>query len=128
MIKQRYLIKAAQDKVWSALVNPETIEKWGGGPAKMKGEVGFEFSLWGGDIWGKNLEVVNLNNGEKKLVQEWYGGEWEVPSIVTFKLNASNGYTEIILEHKGYPKEEKEDLAAGWNDYYLGAIKKLLEN
>lgn len=128
MIKQRYLIKATQDKVWSALVNPETIEKWGGGPAKMKGEVGFSFSLWGGDVWGKNLEVVNPESGEKKLVQEWYGGEWEVASIVTFKLNASNGYTEIILEHKGYPKEEKEDLAAGWNDYYLGAIKKLLEN
>lgn len=127
MIRQRYLIRSSLDKVWNALTNPKIIEKWGAGPVKMKSEAGFEFSLWGGDIWGKNLEVVNPDGGEKKLVQEWYGGEWEIPSIVIFKLNASNGYTEVILEHKDVPKEEIEDISSGWNDYYLGAIKKLLE-
>jgi len=127
MIKQRYLIKADFEKVWDALVNPKTIEKWGAGPAVMSSEVGFEFSLWGGDIWGKNLEVINPKKGEKKLVQEWYGGEWETPSIVSFKLNAGNGYTEVILDHENVPKDEVQDISAGWNDYYLGAIKKYLE-
>ena len=127
MIKQRYLIKAPLEKVWSALTNSEIIGKWGAGPAIMKAEAGFEFSLWGGDIWGKNLEVVNPEKGEKKMVQEWYGGEWEVPSIVTLKLNDSNDYTEVILEHKNVPKDEVKDIAAGWKDYYLGPLKKLLE-
>ena len=127
-IEQRYLIKAKPEKVWDALVNPKTIEKWGGGSAKMQGKVGFEFSLWGGDIYGKNLEVENPPTGAKKLVQEWYGGEWELPSIVTFKLNTSNGYTEVILQHKDVPKDEVKSIAEGWRDYYLGPLKKLLES
>lgn len=127
MIKQRYLVKADLEKVWDALVNPKVIEQWGAGPAVMKSEVGFKFSLWGGDVWGKNLEVVIPKNGTGRLVQEWYGGEWETPSIVTFKLNENNGSTEIILDHKGVPKSEVKDISAGWNDYYIGQIKKLLE-
>lgn len=128
MIRQRYLIKAKSEQVWAALTNPEVIESWGAGPAKMKAEAGFEFSLWGGDIWGKNLEVVNPEKGEKKLVQEWYSGEWEAPSIVTFKLNASDDTTEVILEHKNVPREEIKDISEGWKDFYLGPIKKLLES
>jgi activator of HSP90 ATPase len=128
MIRKRYLIKVRPEKVWRALTDPEIIKMWGAGPAKMNDRAGTGFSLWGGDVWGKNLEVVNPESGEKRLVQEWYGGEWEVPSIVTFKLNADNDCTEIILEHKNVPKSEVNDISAGWDDYYLGPIKNLLEN
>ena len=122
-IKQRYTILAEPEKVWDALVNPEIIEKWGGGPAVMSEDVGSEFSLWGGDIYGRNIEV------EKgiKLVQEWYGGEWDSPSLVTFKLSADDHCTEIILEQKDVPEGEMKDIDAGWHDYYLGPIKRLLE-
>lgn len=126
-IEQRYLIKASIEKVWDALVNPKTIEKWGAGPAVMKGEVGFDFSLWGGDIYGKNLEVINPDKGEKKLLQEWYGGDWEVPSIATIKLNSDGEKTEVILEHKDLPENEIDEFANGWKEYYFGAIKKHLE-
>jgi len=123
IIKKRYIISAKKDKVWDALVNPDTIKKWGAGPAVMSSVVGFDFSLWGGDVYGKNLEV----DEGKKLVQEWYGGEWDNPSIVAFDLHADDHTTEVILEHKGVPDEEIEDIDAGWDDYYLGPIKNLLE-
>ena len=128
IIEQRYLIKAKPDKVWDALTNPETIQKWGGGPARMSDKVGFEFSLWGGDIYGKNLEVDNPQTGERKLVQEWYSGEWEIPSIVTFKLNFDGRETEVILVHKDVPKKEIKDIDEGWRDYYMGPIKRILES
>ena len=126
-IEQRYLIKASPEKVWDALTNPTTIAKWGGGPAKMSGEVGFEFSLWGGEVYGKNLEIEDLPNDGKKLVQEWYGGEWEYPSIVTIQIISDDHTTEVTLIHTDLPKDEIEDFNEGWRDYYFGPIKKLLE-
>ena len=127
IIEQRYLIHATPEKVWDALTNPRTIEMWGAGPAKMSAEVGFEFSLWGGEVYGRNVKVANPEKGEKKLVQEWYGGEWEYPSIVTFIINADDHSTEVILKHKDLPEDEVKSFAEGWKDFYMGPIKKLLE-
>ena len=123
VIIQRYRIIAKSDKVWDALVNPKTIEKWGGGPAVMEDKIGFEFSLWGGDVYGKNIEVERY----KKLVQEWYGGEWNRPSIVTISLNADGHCTEVLLEQKDIPLEEIKEINEGWRDYYFEPLKKLLE-
>jgi len=49
-IKQTYRIQAPVSMVWQALVDPEVIERWGGGPVKMDDQVGTRFELWGGDI------------------------------------------------------------------------------
>ena len=122
-IKQEYQIKAPVEKVWEALTVPEAIEKWGGGPSKMMAEELSEFELWGGDIHGKNTEVVE----NKKLVQDWYSGDWPNPSRVAFVLTPKDGGTLVSLVHENVPDEESEDIAYGWNRYYLGQIKKLLE-
>lgn len=123
MIKKIYEINAPVAKVWDALVNPETIKKWGGRPLNMDEQVQTEFSLWDGDIHGKNIEVVK----EKKLVQEWFSGDWSKPSIVTFNLQAKDNKTILELEHTDVPDDEVEDVDQGWDDYYLGPIKELLE-
>jgi activator of HSP90 ATPase len=123
VIKQRYRILAKPQKVWDALVNPKTIEQWGGGPAVMSTDVGFDFSLWGGDVYGKNKEVQR----EKKLVQEWYRGEWDHPSTVTFEIHADAHCTEIILEQKDVPEDEIEDIDTDWRESYLGPLKRLVE-
>lgn len=122
-IKKEYHIIAAKEKVWQALVNPKIIEKWRAGPVKMSDKEGFEFSLWGGDIHGKNVEVVN----QEKLVQEWYAGDWPQPSIVTFDLTHKNGCTTVYLTHQDIPDDEYREIDEGWDEYYLGKIKKLLE-
>lgn len=58
-IKQTYLIKASLQDVWQALIDPVIIAKWGGGPAQMNDKVGTEFTLWGGEIYGKNIILVH---------------------------------------------------------------------
>ena len=85
-IKKVYKISATVDKVWNALVDPSVINEWGGGPSKMDSKIGTDFELWNGDIYGKNIEVVPKG----KLVQEWFGGDWAKPSIVTFTLKNDN--------------------------------------
>lgn len=123
-ITKTYLINAPLSKVWDALVNPETIEEWGGGVAVMKDEEGFEFTLWDGDIFGKNLTV----KPNDELTQEWYGGAWKEPSLVSFKLKDVNGQTELTLFQERVPDDEAKSIDEGWDLYYLGAIKNLLES
>jgi activator of HSP90 ATPase len=122
-IKQMYVIEAPLEKVWEALVDPKQIDAWGGGPAKMSGEEGVKFELWGGEIWGKNVKVEK----QKRLVQEWYAGKWEEPSILTLTLLEKNGATVVGLVHENVPDEGAEDIEHGWRNYYMLPLKHLLE-
>ncbi len=123
IINQTYTIKAPLEKVWQALTDPKIIEKWGGGPAVMDSKEGTEFSLWGGDIFGKNISIVP----EKKLQQEWYGGKWDEPSIVLFTLTSNGDTTTVDLLHKNIPDSEAAEIESGWRQYYMGPLKDLLE-
>lgn len=122
-IIQNYEIKAPIEKVWEALISPEEIEKWGAGPAEMDSSEGTKFSLWGGDIYGTNIEVEPY----QKLVQEWYGGKWEEPSILTIKLQKAGNTTKIELLHENVPDAEYKDIEQGWKDYYIGPLKDYVE-
>ena len=123
IVKKEYKISAPIGEVWKALIQPEIIAEWGGRPIKMDSNVGTEFKLWDGDIHGKNIEVVK----EKKLVQEWFSGDWPKPSIITFTLQIQDHETILELEHIDVPDEEVEDIDQGWDDYYIGPMKKFLE-
>jgi activator of HSP90 ATPase len=122
-IKKVYKISSPVDRVWQALVDPAVIAEWGGGPSKMDSNVGKDFELWNGDIYGKNIEVIS----ESKLVQEWFGGDWAKPSIVTFTLKKDNSDTILELEQFDVPDDEFEDIESGWDDYYIGPMKQMLE-
>ncbi len=122
-IRQTHQIKAPVEKVWKVLVDCKEIEGWGGGPCEMDDKVGTKFKLWGGDVHGKNIEVVP----EKKLVQEWYEGDWPEPSIVDFRLTSKDDGTQVQLLHERVPDSEYESIDKGWNKYYLGPLKVYVE-
>ena len=109
--------------MWQALVDPKDIEGWGGGPAKMDDKKGTEFSLWDGEVFGVNKEVAPY----KKLVQEWYGGKWDQPSMATFSLHKEEDGTRIDFLHENVPDNEFIDIEQGWKDYYLGPLKDYVE-
>lgn len=124
-ISKTYHIESTLDKVWQALVNPVEIAKWGADPAEMKPVEGFEFSLWGGDIYGKNIEV----EPKEKLVQEWFSSDIDKPTTATIELSEDeDGFVEINLLHEGVPDEARLEVEEGWDKYYFGAIKEYLEN
>jgi len=64
---------------------------------------------------------------EKKLVQEWFSGDWPDPSIVKFTIQTENNKTILELEHTSVPDDDVDDIDQGWDDYYLGPMKKMLE-
>jgi|SRR5579871_3344519 len=122
-LTQTYHIHAPIKKVWHALTSSTDIVRWGGGPAKMNGKKGTEFSLWGGDIHGKNILVVP----EKKLVQEWFGGDWDEASLVTFTLHEKGEETQVDLLHEKIPNAEADSIDDGWKEYYLGPLQDFVE-
>ncbi len=122
-IKQNYSIDASSRRVWKALTDPKVIAKWGAGPCKMTEEVGFRFSLWGGSIFGKNIKVEK----NKLLSQEWYGGKWDQPSVVTFNLIEKDNKTKVTLVQVDVPDYDEKNIKKGWKDYYMNPLKNLLE-
>ena len=121
--KKYYLIPAEPEEVYAALTNPATIQLWSGEPAAMSTEPGSEFELFEGDISGKNLEF----EAGQKIVQQWYFGEQEEPSIVTIKLHPHKKGTSAELKHTNIPDEAFEDITEGWDDFYFGAIISFYE-
>ena len=116
--KKTFKINAEPSDVYAALTNPYTIELWSGYPAQMSTEPGTEFSLWEGDITGKNLEFVQ----DKKVVQEWNFGDQVEKSIVTITLVPDRENSLVTIEHSNIPDDEYKDISEGWREYYIGAI------
>ncbi len=125
-IQQTYHIQASPADVWRALTNAKDIENWSAGPARMNDQVGTEFSLWSGNIWGKNIKVVP----QKQLIQEWYSVEdkpWDKPSVVNFMLCAEKNGTQVELLQTDVPDEYAKGISDGWREYYLGPLKDYIE-
>jgi uncharacterized protein YndB with AHSA1/START domain len=123
-LTKTYFIGAPPEDVWRALTDPALIDAWGGGPAEMRAQPGAAFKLWGGDIWG----TVTRAEPPSRLVEDWWGDyEWDEASLVSFTLAPEGDGTRLVLEHLKVPDDEWEEFDAGWDDYYLGPLKKLLE-
>jgi activator of HSP90 ATPase len=116
--KKTFKINAEPSDVYSALTNPITIELWSGYPAQMSTEPGSEFSLWEGDITGRNIEFIQ----DKKVVQEWYFADQPEKSIVTITISSDGANSLVTVEHSNIPDEEFAAISEGWREYYFNAI------
>ena len=120
-IKQKYKMNAPAEKIFDALTNPKVIEIWSGSKAKMSAKEGAKFELWGGDMFGKNLQVVK----NKKLVQEWCTSSFK--SIATFIIKKKGEKSEVELIHENVPAKSHKNYSDGWRDYYLGPMQQMFE-
>jgi activator of HSP90 ATPase len=116
--KKTFKINAEPSDIYSAVTNPITIELWSGYPAQMSTEPGTEFSLWEGDITGRNIEFVQ----DKKVVQEWNFGDQTEKSVVTITIVPDRENSLVNVEHTNIPDEDYTDIAEGWREFYIGGI------
>ena len=116
--KKYYIIPAPPEDIYIALTNPFTLQLWTGEEAVMSTEPGSEFSLWEDSIAGKNLEFEE----GKKIVQQWYFGAQNEPSIVTIKLHQDAKGTSLELRHTNIPDEAYDDIVEGWDEDYMGSL------
>ncbi|WP_316819042.1 SRPBCC domain-containing protein [Pedobacter nyackensis] len=116
--KKYYHIPASPEEVYWALTKPQSIQLWTGAEVEFTEEPGTEFSFWDGDIVGKNLEF----DYGKKIVQEWYFGDDNEPSIVTIKLHQDKKGTSLEFVQTNIPEADYNDFTEGLDEYYLGGL------
>jgi uncharacterized protein YndB with AHSA1/START domain len=121
-IHQEITLKAKPDRVFAALTDAEQFGKVSGAPAEISPKAGASFSIFGGMIHGRNIEVVPGG----RLVQAWRVKGWPegVYSLVRFDLRGENGGTRVVLDHTGYPEGADEHLAPGWKTNYWEPLEK----
>lgn len=122
-LQQTYLVRADIEDVFAALTEAHIMEEWTVSPVVMEPVAGGKFALWGGDIFGKNIEVL-----PNRIVQEWYAGDdWEMPSLVSMELFTAPEGTIIELDHRNIPDEAFDSISECWEKYYLGQVQALFE-
>jgi activator of HSP90 ATPase len=135
-IHQEPVFKASRKRVYDALIDAKQFDKviqisgvlqtmhLGNKPSEISREVGGPFTLFGGYITGRQLELVP----DARIVEAWRAGSWDpgVFSIARFELTEQGSGTKLVFDHTGFPKGAAEELAAGWKAHYWEPLAKLL--
>jgi activator of HSP90 ATPase len=122
-IHQEITLEVEPSRVYETLTDSGRFsEVTGGSQTELSPEAGSAFSLFGGAITGRNIEVVP----GKRLVQAWRAGPWEdgIYSIVRFELSEDPAGTHLVLDHAGFPGGQHEHLAAGWDTNYWAPLRR----
>jgi activator of HSP90 ATPase len=124
-IHQEETFSAAPHRVYEALLDDKLFTAFSGGRvARIDRSLGGAFSLFGGHIIGRNLELV----ADRRIVQSWRVVDWPegVHSIARFELTPQSAGTRVALDHTGFPSDKAEHLASGWQENYWTALRKYL--
>lgn len=124
-IHQEVVFKASPDRIYDALMDGRQHGAFTGSPAEISPEVGGPFSCHGGQIVGRNIELVR----NQRIVQAWRVASWAdgVYSIVRFELQRGGSETtRLVLDHSGFPEGERPHLESGWHARYWDPLRKYL--
>ena len=93
-------------------------------PAQISAQVGGAFSIFGGFVTGRQIELVP----NVRIVQAWRPGDWPagVYSIARFELARKGSGTLLVFEHTGFPSGAADHLAQGWKLNYWQPLAKVL--
>ena len=96
----------------------------GTAPVAISQEAGGAFTLFGGHISGRLIELV----ADERIVQAWRVANWDpgVHSIARFTLLEHGADTHLVFVHAGFPDGEGEHLAAGWKANCWEPMAKVL--
>jgi len=125
-LHQEVEIRTNPQRVYQALLDSAQFGAFTKMTAEVKAEVGAHFSLFGGLILGRNVELVT----NQRIVQAWRPASWEAGrySMVRFELSGGVNVTHIVLDHTGFPEGDFRHLNPGWYERYWGPLQKYLES
>ena len=137
-IHQEVVFKASRKRVYEALTDAKQFDKVmrlsaamqsgmvpGNAPAaEISREVGGAFSLFGGYVTGRHIELVP----NERIIQAWRAGSWDpgVYSIARFEFTEQGSGTKLVFDHTGFPGSEAQHLIEGWNGNYWEPLAKYL--
>jgi len=119
------LTTAAQfDKMTHNIQSKEGGTAGASHPTEIGHEVGGAFSLFGGRIVGRHLELAP----DERIVQAWRVAYWDpgVFSIVRFDFTEHGSETKLLFAHTGFPQGDAENLLHGWKLHYWEPLEQFL--
>ncbi len=136
-IHQEVLFNASRKRVYEALTDAKqfgTVMQLSAAmqsgmapkdkPAEISREAGGAFSLFGGYITGRHIELLP----NERIVQAWRAASWDagIYSIAKFALTEQGSGTKLVFDHAGFPQGQAQHLAEGWKVNYWEPLKKFL--
>lgn len=136
-IHQEPMFQASRKRVYEALTDARQFDKivqlsgamqsgmaLGKKPTEISRQVGGAFSLFGGHIIGRQIELVP----DQRIVQAWRVVDWlpGVYSIAKFELAEQGSGTKIIFDHTAFPEGQAQHLTEGWKANYWEPLQKYL--
>jgi activator of HSP90 ATPase len=125
-IKLKVRFPAPPDEIYRLLVDARTQGAYTAEKTSIDARPGGSFSAFGGRISGINVELVP----GKRLVQAWRERRFPegVYSMATFNLaKTPRGGTELVLTHRGVPKDLIPRITSEWRRRYWDPMKDYLE-
>jgi activator of HSP90 ATPase len=124
-IHQEATIDAAPEQVYAVLTDGEKFAAATGMPAQLSDREGEAFTLFGGRVEGRQVELVP----GRRVVQAWrFGGAhpetWDagVYSVVRFTLTPEGNATKFVIDHDGIPPHAEERIATGYPAFYQSPL------
>ena len=123
-LHQEIPIKATPQRIYQALLDSKQFAAFTGLAAEIEARAGGAFSMFGGLIVGRNIELVP----NQRIVQAWRPANWDpgVYSIVKFELKSHGTGATVVLDHTGFPEGNFGHLDPGWYERYWEPLKKYL--
>jgi uncharacterized protein YndB with AHSA1/START domain len=136
-IRQEVIFDASPQRVYRTLITTKDFDSVtrlsdgavllaavGARPTAISAEVGGSFTLFGGYITGRHLEMLP----NERLVQAWRAESFQPGgfSIAAFYLTAEGGKTKLNFEHRGFPDGNGVSLSRGWYSHYWEPLAKYL--
>jgi activator of HSP90 ATPase len=135
-IHQEPVFHASAERLYNALTDARQFDKvmrlseamrsmaTGTAAAEIGKEAGGSFSLFGGYVTGRHIELVP----NRRIVQAWRPQSWDsgVYSVVRFELTAQGNDTRIVFDHRGFPDGTGAHLAEGWESNYWTPLREYL--
>jgi activator of HSP90 ATPase len=128
-IHQEVVFKATRKRIYEALTQEKQFSQvtdfiMKGASTEISREVGGAFSIFGGVIGGRHIELVPYD----RIVQAWREKDWPAGlySIVRFQLDEQGAETKLVFDHTGFPQGASASLAPGWWSHYWEPLQKYL--
>ncbi len=123
-LHQEVDLKASPQRIYEVLLDSKQFAQFTKMPAQIDPKAGGAFSLFGGLIVGRNIELVQ----SRRIVQAWRPINWGpgIYSMVKFELKPKASDTIVVLDHTGFPEGDFDHLYPGWPLRYWEPLKKFL--
>jgi activator of HSP90 ATPase len=123
-LHQEVEFKTSPHRIYDILLDSKQFTAFSREPAEIGREVGGAFSLFGGKIMGRNVELVR----DQRIVQAWRPAHWDPGeySIVKFVFKPEGAQTKVVLDHTGFHEGDFGHFDSGWREHYWERLAKYL--